>query len=135
MRSGGVLSPTHQRGVALVAAVFLIVVLAGIGALAVRANMTQQQLPNLHLQDLRLRAVLNAGIQYAAARVLATGQCSRVASNLTLEGFDVDLDCDEDSFTVNGATVEVFTLTVSAGRGSYGSPDYVSRSSTARVTT
>ena len=91
--------PRCQRGFALVAALFLLVVLATLGAYAVRLNMSQQGSTDLYLAGARAEAAVQTGIQYAAARVLTTGNCTgfpltpSVALNLP-QGFDVRLSCD-----------------------------------------
>lgn len=127
----------QQRGFVLVGAIFLMVVLAAIGALAVSTNITQRAAMDLNLQTLRAQAAVNTGVQYAASRLLTTDKCSTLSKKLVSpDGFDIDFDdCDEDDFTVNGADVSVFTLTVSVSRGSYGSPDFVSHNITVRVAT
>lgn len=127
----------QQSGFALVGAIFLMVVLAAIGALAVSTNITQRAAMDLNLETLRAQAAVNTGVQYAASRLLTTDKCSTLSKKLVSpDGFDIDFNgCDEDDFTVDGADVSVFTLTVSVSRGSYGSPDFVSRSVTVRVAT
>ena len=74
--------PREQRGFALIGALFLLVVLAALGAFAVRINMTQRHAADLDLQELRAEAALNAGVEYAAARLLAPGvdNCGNLAN-------------------------------------------------------
>jgi hypothetical protein len=59
-----------------------LVVLAALGAFAVRINMTinmtQQHSNTLDLQELRAQAALQAGLEYAAARLAGGGNCNRV---------------------------------------------------------
>lgn len=134
-------APHRQHGFALVAALFLVVVLATLGAYAVRLNMSQQGSTDLDLAGARAEAAVQTGIQYAAARVLTTGNCNSftqapgVALNLP-QGFDVTLSCnDNETRVANAPTVTVFLVTATATRGQYGSPDFVSRQRTVRVTT
>jgi MSHA biogenesis protein MshP len=56
----------RQRGFALVAALFMLVVLAVLGAAAVRLNMSQQSSSDLDLAGVRADAAVETGIEYAA---------------------------------------------------------------------
>jgi MSHA biogenesis protein MshP len=130
-----------QRGFALVAALFFMVVLATLGAYAVRLNMSQQGSTDLDLAAARAEAAVQTGIQYAAARVLTAGSCTAfplapdVALNLP-QNFAVTLTCDNnETLVANAPTVTVFLVTATATRGQYGSPDFVSRQRTVRITT
>jgi MSHA biogenesis protein MshP len=69
-----------QRGFALVAALFVLVVLAALGAFAVRMNMTQQYDADLDLQHVRAEAALNAGIEFAPTRLLASAATNNSAT-------------------------------------------------------
>lgn len=130
------MSRSGQGGFALVAALFVLVVLAAIGAFAVRSTMTQQHNTEMELQELRAQAALNTGIEYAAARLLATNNCASLANfgNL-LGGFSVTFTaCNQAPYTINAVIVNVYTVTLNAAQGVYGTPDFVSRSVTVRVT-
>jgi MSHA biogenesis protein MshP len=129
-----------QRGFALVAALFLLVVLATLGAYAVRLNMAQQGSADLDLFGARADAAVQTGIQYAAARVLTTGNCTgfptvpAVALYLP-QNFQITLSCDDsETLVANTPTVTVFLVTATASRGQYGSPEFVSRQRTVRIT-
>jgi MSHA biogenesis protein MshP len=114
-----------QAGFALIAALFLIIVLAMLGVFAVRIGGGQQQTVNLSLLSSRALAAANTGIEYGAYRALRLGICSPIPVQFALppqgplSGFTVQVRC-----TQSGAT---FPLTSSAWRGTFGSPDYVFR--------
>ncbi len=119
---------TEQRGMALIAALFLIVVLAALGMFAVRIGGTQQQTINLGLLGDRALAAANSGLEYAAYRQFTTG-CATASATFNLNeavlaGFRVQVTC-----TGSGP----FVLDAFASRGAYGSPDYVSRRATRTV--
>jgi MSHA biogenesis protein MshP len=123
----------RERGFALIGALFLLVVLAALGAFAVRISMTQRHASTLELQELRAQAALQAGIEYAAARLTPGGLCNRVqnipAANLNLPGnFTVTfINCVRQGY--NGNTVFVYTFQeIVATSGVYGTPEYVRRS-------
>lgn len=121
---------TVQRGMALIAALFLIVVLAALGMFAVRIGNAQQQTVNLGLLGDRAVAAANSGMEYGIYRQLNTGCVSANATiNLNqaaLAGFRVVVTCTP----VAGGK---FDIVASASSGTYGSPDYVFRSVTRTV--
>jgi MSHA biogenesis protein MshP len=123
-----------QRGFALIGALFVLVVLAALGAFAVRINMTQRHDADLDLQELRAQAALNTGIEYAAGRLLAPGaNCGNLANlNNLVGGFAVTFNaCARVQYQVNGVTVNVYTVTLSSTRGVYGTPEFIARQAAA----
>jgi MSHA biogenesis protein MshP len=116
----------------LVAALFLIVVIAALGAFAVRIGMGQQQTVNLSLLGTRAMAAANAGIEWSAYRALESGNCSNGSLSLTegaLAGFTVDVSCVGTSF---GAEGTLYVIEAVSRYGTYGRADYASRRVRAR---
>lgn len=123
-----------HRGFALIAALFVLVVLALLGTFAVRMTMTQQHDADLDLQQLRADAALSSGVEFAATRLLAPGGCGNVANPLNVGGYVVTFDaCATAPYTVNGNPVTLYTVTATSARGVYGTPEFVSRTATFRV--
>jgi MSHA biogenesis protein MshP len=129
------MSAHGTRGFALIGALFLLVVLAALGAFAVRINMTQRHTTTLEVQELRAQAALRAGIEYAASRLTPGSNCSRVQDIAGLPGgFTVTfVNCvAQGPYTINGNTVWVYQFSqVTATSGVYGRPDYVRRTANA----
>jgi MSHA biogenesis protein MshP len=127
-----------QRGVSLVSALFLIVVVAALGAFAVRIGSGQQHTVNLSLFSSQALAAANAGVEWAARRALEEGGCaSTINQTLTLSegalsGFTVSVTCTPTTHIEGGAPMTLYTVTSFAQRGAYGAPDYVSREVRAR---
>lgn len=125
------------RGFALVAALFLLVVLGALGAFAMRINMTQQQGSDSTLSRARARAAAQAGMQYAAARLLATGDCATLTPSFNVAyGMSVGVTCSgplAPAPLVNGVPVRIFTVTATASAGVYGSADFVAQSVSGRI--
>ena len=123
-----------QRGFALIGALFVLVVVAAVGAFAVRINMTQQHDADLDLQQLRVEAALNSAVEYAATRLLApAANCGNLA-NPNVSGYAVAFNaCARVQYVVNSATVNVYTVTLTSSRGVYGTPEFVARTATVRV--
>lgn len=127
----------HTRGFSLVAALFLIVVLAGLAAAAVRAVVSHQHMANLALIGARGLEAARTGIEWGGYRALVGGVCAGATLNLTegaLAGFTVQVACSATAHTEAGAPVNIYTITAFAQAGTYGQPDYVSRRVRARIT-
>jgi MSHA biogenesis protein MshP len=126
-----------QRGFSLVSAVFLLVVLAGLGAFAVRLNTLQQQTVTGGLRAAQALQAARTGVSWAAYRAVATGACA--GGTLTLAegaaaGFRVTVQCTERTHLEGASTVRVFVFDVRAEAGAYGGPDYVSRRLQTKIT-
>jgi len=133
-RSGGVWP--RQRGFSLIAVIFMIVVLAALGAFAVNISVSQQQTGNLALMEARTVAAAQAGIEYGAYMARATSTCAaNTPLPLTggaLAGFTVTVQCK--SSPNHGNNHFSFLLTATATAGTYGTTDFVSRTSSLTVT-
>ena len=128
---------THQRGVSLITAVFLIVVLAGLGTFAVRMATVQQQSAGAAVRAAQAMLAAQSGISWAAHRALNGGTCAAATLALTeagANGFTVSVTCSQSSHIEAGTTINVFAIEALAQSGVYGGPDYVSRRLHAKVT-
>ena len=128
-----------QRGFSLIAVIFMIVVLAALGAFAVSISLSQQQTGNLALLEARTAAAAQAGIEYGAYRVLASSTNCVASQALpltggTLNGFTVTVQCAQPPAD-HGSGHSSFLLTATASSGTYGTPDFVSRTASLTVTT
>src|SRR5690348_5360454 len=91
--SSRTLAPRSQRGFSLIAAIFLIIVLAALGTFAVRIAMTQQQMVNFAVLEAQALAYANSGIEYGANRALKASTCLN-STSMTLGGtFTVTVAC------------------------------------------
>lgn len=127
----------RQRGLSLVAAVFLIVVLAGLAVFAVRLGTLESQTVSAELRAAQAFHAAKSGIAWAAHRALNGGWCGAQTLNLAeagTSGFDVAVACTQSAHVEGGATTNVFVIDVLAESGSYGRPDYVSRRLEAKIT-
>ncbi|NNF16320.1 MAG: pilus assembly protein MshP [Gammaproteobacteria bacterium] len=128
---------TAQRGFALLSALFILLVLAGLGVVAVRLAGVQHHSVSLALQAARAFAAAQSGIEYGAHRALVVGSCAPAAFAYTeggLNGFNVNLTCTATSHAEGAGTTTVYALSAFAWSGTYGTPDYVSRRIQATVT-
>ncbi|MDX1516207.1 MAG: hypothetical protein R3288_05175 [Woeseiaceae bacterium] len=119
-----------QRGISLVPALFLLIVLAALGVVAVRMSTVQHQTVVLAMQSARAYSAARAGVEWAAYQALVNGSCSPASLTLTetgLAGFVVDTECSLSTHAEGPQTTRIYTIDAFARAGSYGTPDYVSR--------
>lgn len=134
----------RQAGFSLVAAIFLIVVLAGLAAFAVQVTMSQSAGANTELLEAQAQAAAAAGIEYGSNLALHAPQPSNTCRASTtlrlnqpgLSGFVVTVGCLRTTHQIGAGptTYYAYALTSSASHGSYGSSDYVARRITRNVT-
>ncbi|MDZ7642984.1 MAG: hypothetical protein U5K76_01365 [Woeseiaceae bacterium] len=120
----------RQRGFSLVPALFLLIVLAALGAVAVRLTAVQQQTTVLAIQGARAYAAARAGVEQAVYDALVNGNCGGTTLNLAeggLAGFVVEVGCASTVHAEGASTTTVYTIEAFAQAGAYGTPDYVSR--------
>ena len=122
---------TRARGFALVPALFLIVVLAALGAAAIRIGNGEQQTVTMALQQVRALAAARAGIEWGAYNALVNHSCAASTtlnlSEAALVGFTVAITCSSTSFTSNAVTRYAYVLVANSSSGTYGQPGYVHR--------
>src|SRR5712671_3448339 len=125
-----------QAGFTLASAIFLIVVLAALGAFAVTVSGLNQSSSALDLQGARAYQAARAGIEWGAYQALqntagafATAcngatyatPTSQILAGLagTLASFSVTVTCGSSSYTEGTATVRVYQIvsTATAGGG------------------
>lgn len=127
----------RQHGFALVAAIFLLVVLALLGIFIVRVSGVQHQTVNIALLGARAFEAARTGIEWGAFQALDSASCTTTTLNLTegeLNGFDVDVTCTSSTHTETGNIYNVYVIDAVASSGTYGTPDFVSRRMQATVT-
>ena len=128
---------TSQRGFSIVAAIFLLVVLAALGVFAVRINTLQQQGVTEGLRAAQAFHAARSGVEWAAYRALNGGACAPATLALTeggTQGFTVSIACSVSTHLEGTSTIHVWLLDVRAEAGVFGGPDYVSRRLQAKVT-
>jgi MSHA biogenesis protein MshP len=129
-----------QRGFSLVTAIFLLVVLGGLGTMMVTFFVAQQQSSALDVMGSRAYQAARAGIEWAAYQVSLTpvssvapvGGCETNFAQNTLAGklapFTVSVTCTAASAVEGASTIWIFDIASSAvSGGAPGNPDYVER--------
>ena len=129
----------RSRGFSLVIAIFVVLVLATLGAIAVRLGVTQQQAADFGLLEIRAQAAAEAGIEYGVNRALKAGSCpASVTLNPAapgLLGYVVSVSCSPTpAHLVLGVARQTYVVSATAKRGTYGNADFVARSVTRTAT-
>jgi MSHA biogenesis protein MshP len=116
-------------GIALVPALFLLVVVAALAAAALRISMAQQQTVLVAMQEARALAAARAGIDWGAYTAL-NGTCAGTTLNLSeaaLAGYTVVVTCAATAFTDGSNNYQSYSISATASIGTYGSSDFVQR--------
>jgi len=133
-----------QRGFATIVALFLLVVLAALGAFMVSISSSQQVSSALDIQGSRAYWAAKAGLEWSLGTLAQTPvpvppayvACPTPPSPFVVDGFTVVVTCSGDStvFDENGVARRVYALSsrASAG-GAIGGMGYVERSVSAAV--
>lgn len=118
---------TVVRGFSLISALFVLVVVSSLAGYLVNLSIAQQYSTALTVNALRGRHAALSGLEWVAYRINnVSSSCPTLPTSMTIEGFDVALtSCSVNSVTEGLATYNLFDVTVSAERGSFGDADYV----------
>ncbi len=132
----------HHRGFAVIAAIFLVVVLASLGAFMVTLSNTQQLTSAQDLQGSRAYWAARAGLEWGLGRVgavplasgVGAGTCN-TTSPLNINGFSVTVTCSGFGAPYVEAGVDryIFQLTSVASAGSPGTISRIERSVSASL--
>jgi MSHA biogenesis protein MshP len=125
----------RERGFSIVLALFVIVIVAVLGAVAVRLGAGEAQTVTLRILSDRAVEAARTGIEWGAYRALDLNTCSNGTLTLTegsLNGFSVAVSCVMTTHALSNGTYHVYEIESYAEAGVYGRPDYVSRRVNAR---
>ena len=127
-----------QRGMSIVIALFVIVVVALLAAFAVTVGASQRQSGTVNLQASRALAAARTGLEWGAYRAQHATACNVGGQALALNegalrGFQVTVWCKPFPHEAN--LYSSYDITATAEYGAFGSADFVSRTITARYFT
>ena len=133
----------HESGFSLVTAIFLLVVLASVGAFMITIGGSQRTTSVAAIQGARAYQAARSGLEWGVWRVLNANMpedCTTITANpafsFTVDGlnqFNVNVTCSVTDHTESGDTVQVYVITSVATFGTYGAQEYVRRQVTATV--
>lgn len=112
----------------MMSAIFLLVVLALLGAMIVSLSTTQQLGSARDLLGSRAYFAAKAGIEWGSHRVLQGGACAASTTLPALAGFTVVVNCSAHGpYDEAGQAVRVYQLTATASTGTPGAHDHAER--------
>ena len=112
-------TPPRQHGFAAIAAVFLLVVLAGLGAFMLTFSNTQHLTSAQDVQGSRAYWAARAGLGWGIAKLTAApAACPTPPAPFTVEGFTITFGCARATYLEAGDTVVIYRLTAQARQGS-----------------
>lgn len=110
-------SGNRQAGFALPTAIFLLVILAALGAFALTVSTSQHAGAALDVQGERAYQAARAGIEWGLFQSARNGSCGSATLTLTgttLAGFTASISCATTSASEGGVSVNVDTITATA---------------------
>jgi len=128
-----------ERGFALVAALFVMLVIAAVVLAMARLSANQHGTNSLAIQQARAYQAARAGLEWGIAQALvgncAANQTVNLAGSNLAEFTGVQVTCNATSYVVeDGTTRNIYRLTATADNGSPATrPDYAFRQLTATV--
>jgi MSHA biogenesis protein MshP len=122
-----------SRGFAAIAAIFLVVGLASLGAFMLTLSNTQQLTSAQDVQGTRAYWAARAGLEWGVSRANGLSACPAPSTTLTVDGFSVAVTCRLTSFTEAGTAVKLIQLSSLAATGASGSIGYIERSVSASM--
>jgi len=128
----------QQKGFSLVTAIFILVVLAVLGSYMALMGVSQNQTTAWSVQGVRAWYAALAGYEWVVERIESTGNCPALPVTMNIEGFTVSIPnpggCVSETVIEGGEippNYQMFEISVTAERGTFGNVDYVSRKLTA----
>lgn len=120
-----------QTGFTLIAAIFLLVVVATLVVYMTNIRVVQQTTLVYGVQGARAMQAARSGIEWGIFSAIGGGSCP-AASTFTpagaaLSAFSVAVTCTESTHTEGVTAINTYQLTAIASSGSFGSLDYVQR--------
>ncbi|MCI0919048.1 hypothetical protein JNA64_17970 [Pseudomonas stutzeri] len=129
--------PRRSAGFGLVAALFLMIVVALVIMAMAHLSATQHGTGSLAIQQARAYQAARAGLEWGIAQAIDGGVCPTASPSLMGSGlaeFTVGVTCKPLEYTEGAGSVAIYQLTATAQNGAPGSrPDYAYRQLTAVV--
>lgn len=121
-----------ENGFAMITIIFILVVIAAIGAAMAKLESQGSQLNNLSIQESRAYYAAASGLDWAVTNIQGNncvdieGQIAKSASDLY--GSKITIFCQQKSYTEGTQTIIIHSIRSQATIGVYGtSPSFVSR--------
>ncbi|MEB0134703.1 pilus assembly PilX N-terminal domain-containing protein [Actimicrobium sp. CCC2.4] len=127
------------RGFALISAIFLLVVLSGLGVFIVTLSGVQNVTSTQDLQGARAYQAARAGFEWSAYQVLQNTRCATSSTldlpGITLAGLSVLVQCAARTYEEGTRAITIYQITSTATFGVAGTTTYVERQLAAAIET
>lgn len=120
----------RERGFAIIAAIFLVVMLGTIALALFAISSATHQSAALQVREAKALNAARAGIQYAAFTEISSGvdgAACNSASTFSINGYNISVTCSGSSHTVRGNEADIYVLESTATAGSWATLGYVRR--------
>lgn len=101
----------RQHGFSIIAVLFILVVLAGLGAVVVQLATTQHLGTLLAQEGRQAWYAARAGLEWGRHRAMNAGSCAASTTHADIFGFAVEVRCTQQTFTEGTEQVVVYQIT------------------------
>lgn len=121
----------RQKGITLIGAIFVLVIVSMLGIFLVNITNSQRQSVLMNLQSARAYQAANAGIEWGISRLINASSCaaSTELAN-TINNFTVTVTCTElnpGGYNEAGETINIYRVSSLSEYGVYTQSNYISR--------
>ncbi len=120
----------NQRGIALIAAIFLVVVIGAALVLLATLSLRGSQQTTQNLLQMRANAAAQAAIDYGVQLLISGTNCSAPSLQGSVAvpayaDFTTNLSCRQNNYNRTSQAISIIELSVVVEYGTADSPDYV----------
>ncbi len=120
----------NQRGIALIAAIFLVVVIGAALVLLATLSLRGSQQTTQNLLQMRANAAAQAAIDYGVQLLISGTNCSAPSLQGSVAvpayaDFTINLSCTQNSYNRTSQAISIIELSVIVEFGTVDTPDYV----------
>jgi len=120
----------NQRGIALIAAIFLVVVIGAALVLLATLSLRGSQQTTQNLLQMRANAAAQAAIDYGVQLLISGTHCSAPSLQGSVAvpayaDFTINLSCSQNNYNRTSQAISIIELSVVVEYGTADSPDYV----------
>jgi MSHA biogenesis protein MshP len=118
-----------QNGFTLIAAIFLLVVVAALVVYMTNIRVVQQITLLYGVQGARASLAARSGIEWGIQQSIVNGSCAASTSftDAAFPGFNIEVQCGQSAHTEAATTIDIYQITAIASSGVFGSLNYVQR--------
>lgn len=132
MRKMAMSMPSRCRGMMLLTAIFIMIVLGLLAAFLTESLIGQHARGNLAQLARQADYAAASGVEWGRDRALRGGVCG--IGQIQIAGFTVAVSCSAETVTEGAAVYQIYDIAAEARHGSYGDLDFARRSARGQYT-